>query len=64
MNGFSCIFDVDVDGYVCGEVVSIVFLKRFDDVIWDGNLIWVVICGMVSNFDGKIVGVFLFSLDS
>lgn len=37
------VFDSCVNGYGCGEGLVIIIFKRFDDVLWDGDLIWVII---------------------
>lgn len=52
---FCKIFDVDVDGYVCGEVVLVIYVKKFSDVIWDGDLIWFVVWLIVVNVGGKFL---------
>lgn len=49
MEGWCKIFDVFVDGYVCGEGVVVVVFKWLDDVVCDGNCIFVVVCGLVVN---------------
>ncbi|KAK0385887.1 hypothetical protein NLU13_7064 [Sarocladium strictum] len=63
-NGSSRTFDAGADGYVRGEAASVIFLKRLDDAIRDGNAIRAVVRGTASNFDGKTAGVSLPSADS
>lgn len=61
--GFCKLFDVVVDGYGWVEGVNVVFFKRFDDVVWDGNFVRVVIWGFGINVNGYSCDGFIF-LDS
>ncbi|KAI2635455.1 acyl transferase domain-containing protein [Xylaria nigripes] len=49
-------FDADANGYARGEAVSIIYVKRLDDALRDGNPIRAVIRGTASNCDGKTLG--------
>ena len=49
-------FDADADGYARGEAVSMVYIKKLEDAIRDGNPIRAVIRSAVSNTDGKTTG--------
>ncbi|KAI8626510.1 hypothetical protein F5Y19DRAFT_466325 [Xylariaceae sp. FL1651] len=49
-------FDADADGYARGEAVSMIYVKRLDDALRDGNPIRAVIRGTASNCDGKTPG--------
>ncbi|KAK8135399.1 PKSKA1 [Apiospora sp. TS-2023a] len=46
-------FDADADGYIRGEAISCVYLKRLDDAIRDGDPIRAVIRGSATNSDGN-----------
>ncbi|OAN37589.1 sulfolipid-1 biosynthesis phthioceranic/hydroxyphthioceranic acid synthase [Mycolicibacterium iranicum] len=48
-------FDVAADGYVTGEAVSVVLLKRLPDAQRDGDRILAVIRGTAANQDGRTV---------
>ncbi|CAH0052157.1 unnamed protein product [Clonostachys solani] len=49
-------FDADADGYARGEAVSMIYIKKLEDAIRDGNPIRAVIRSAVSNADGKTSG--------
>ncbi|KAI0131574.1 hypothetical protein F4814DRAFT_438015 [Daldinia grandis] len=55
-NGLCRTFDADADGYARGEAVNMVYMKRLDHAIRDGNPIRAVIRGMSNNADGKTLG--------
>jgi acyl transferase domain-containing protein len=63
-NGSSRTFDADADGYVRGEAVSTLFMKRLDDAVRDRNPVRAVIRSTGSNFDGKTPGISLPSAES
>jgi 8-amino-7-oxononanoate synthase len=46
-------FDANADGFVLGEGVGAVILKRLDDAIRDNDRIWAVIKGAGLNNDGR-----------
>lgn len=48
-------FDAAADGYVTGEAVSVVLLKRLPDAQRDGDRILAVIRGTAANQDGRTV---------
>ena len=50
-------FDVKADGYIKGEAVNAVLLKRLDDAIRDGDAIRAVIRGTATNSDGHTPGI-------
>ncbi|KAI1125318.1 acyl transferase domain-containing protein [Nemania abortiva] len=49
-------FDADADGYARGEAISMVYVKKLDDALRDGNPIRAVIRATASNCDGKTPG--------
>ncbi len=49
-------FDVDADGFVLGEGVGVVALKRYEDAVRDGDQIQAVIKGVGANNDGQTLG--------
>ncbi|VUC20324.1 unnamed protein product [Clonostachys rosea] len=49
-------FDADADGYARGEGVSMIYIKKLEDAVRDGNPIRAVIRSAVSNADGKTSG--------
>ncbi|KAH6658527.1 KR domain-containing protein [Truncatella angustata] len=55
-NGSSRSFDADADGYARGEAINMIYVKRLDHAIRDGNPIRAVIRGTSSNADGKTPG--------
>ena len=56
-NGSSRTFDADADGYVRAEAVNMLYIKRLDDAVRDGNPIRAIIRSTASNFDGKTAGI-------
>lgn len=55
--GSSKAFDNGANGFVAGEGMSVVLLKRLDKAIADGDQIYGVILGGASNQDGKTNGI-------
>jgi len=49
-------FDRRADGFVIGEGVGAVVLKRLDDAVRDGDRVWAVIRGIAVNNDGRGAG--------
>lgn len=63
-DGLCCFFDYCLQGMVKGVGVGIVLLKWLDDVIVDGDCVYVVIKGLVVNNDGvQKVGFIVVSVD-
>ncbi|PEG33479.1 polyketide synthase [Mycolicibacterium agri] len=50
-------FDVNADGYVCGEASAMVLLKRLPDAQRDGDRILAVLRGTAANQDGHTVNI-------
>ncbi|KAJ5238512.1 polyketide synthase [Penicillium chermesinum] len=50
-------FDVKADGYIKGEAINAVYLKRLKDAVWDGDPIRAVIRGTATNSDGRTPGI-------
>src|SRR5688572_28394412 len=50
-------FDASANGFVMGEGVAILLLKRLSDAVRDGDRIYCVIRGMGSSSDGKGKGI-------
>ncbi len=50
-------FDNAADGFVPGEAVGVVVLKRLDKAVSDGDTIYGVIKGSEVNYDGKTNGI-------
>ncbi len=50
-------FDVEADGFVSGEAVGVVLLKRLPDAVRDGNRVLAVIRGTAANQDGRTVNI-------
>ncbi|KXX72797.1 Lovastatin diketide synthase LovF, partial [Madurella mycetomatis] len=49
-------FDAAADGYARGEAINMIYVKRLDDALRDGNPIRAVIRATASNCDGKTQG--------
>ncbi|OTA94899.1 hypothetical protein M434DRAFT_70407 [Hypoxylon sp. CO27-5] len=49
-------FDASANGYARGEAVNMIYVKRLDDALRDGNPIRAVIRATASNCDGKTPG--------
>ena len=49
-------FDASADGFVMGEGVGAVVLKRLEDALRDGDRVYAVIKGAAANNDGKSEG--------
>ncbi|MET4429817.1 sulfolipid-1 biosynthesis phthioceranic/hydroxyphthioceranic acid synthase [Mycolicibacterium sp. 624] len=50
-------FDVNADGFVGGEAVAMILLKRLDDALADGDRVLAVIRGTAANQDGHTVNI-------
>ena len=50
-------FDARADGFVMGEGVAILLLKRLSDAVRDGDKVYCVVRGMGSSSDGKGKGI-------
>ncbi|KGO72702.1 Acyl transferase/acyl hydrolase/lysophospholipase [Penicillium italicum] len=50
-------FDVKADGYIKGEAINAVYLKRLKDAVRDGDPIRAVIRGTATNSDGRTPGI-------
>ena len=50
-------FDIKADGYIKGEAVNAVILKRLDDAIRAGDPIRAVLRGSATNSDGRTPGI-------
>lgn len=50
-------FDERADGFIPGEAVCAVVMKRLDDAIKDGNHIYGIIAGSMTNQDGRSNGI-------
>ncbi|MDT5222472.1 MAG: polyketide synthase 5, partial [Mycobacterium sp.] len=57
-------FDVEADGFVSGEGVVVLLLKRLDDAQRDGDRILAVMRGTAANQDGHTVNIVTPSVDA
>ncbi|KAJ3569536.1 hypothetical protein NPX13_g6050 [Xylaria arbuscula] len=51
------VFDSKADGYVAAEAINVVFLKRLEDAVRDGDPIRAIIRGTSTNSAGKTAGI-------
>ncbi|KAI1297499.1 hypothetical protein F5Y03DRAFT_398536 [Xylaria venustula] len=49
-------FDADANGYARGEAVTVIYVKRLDDALRDGNPVRAIIRSSSTNCDGKTAG--------
>ncbi len=63
-NDSSRTFDADADGYCQAEGLNMVYIKRLDHALRDGNPIRAIIRATASNADGKGEGLFHPSAES
>ncbi|KAI0860401.1 hypothetical protein F4860DRAFT_479113 [Xylaria cubensis] len=50
-------FDAEADGYVRAEAINMLYVKRLDSAIRDGNPVRAIIRATASNSDGKTAGI-------
>jgi acyl transferase domain-containing protein len=56
LSGVCHSFDKDADGYVRGEGIGIILIKRLEDAVRDGDPIYAAICGVSVGHAGKSSG--------
>lgn len=59
--GYCNMFDVNVDGYVCGEGIVVMFVCFLSKVLVSGDYIFVVIWEIGVNLDGRMIGIMMFN---